>query len=416
MAAAIASARMGKKTLLIEGMGCLGGIGTSAELAVFLSFSDGKNILVGGVGREIRDKLYKYGGFSPASKYEDWNWTVYQTEVLKRVYDDLVIDAGIHLLFYTQLIGVEKEKDRVTSLILSNKSGLFAARGKIFIDGTGDGDLCAMAGAPFEKGDEQGRMQAPTLCSQLTDIDWERYYKWRREGGYQEKFLREAYEAGIFPYYDSHLPGVFQNHKKAGIGNAGHVYGVDGTDAISLTDGMIKGRKLVNCYLEYYRKYIPGFEEAELVNTGALLGIRETRRIMGDYVLNLEDFKKRASFPDEIGRFSYPVDIHSPTPDPEDQKQFEEDFKRLRYNPGESYGIPYRSLIPKNLDNVLVGGRCFSADRYIQGSARVMSGCFIMGQGAGTAAAMAIEKGMETRSVDPSKLREILRQNNTYLP
>ena len=247
----------------------------------------------------------------------------------------------------------------------------------------------------------------------MIGIDWKRYREWH---GTQEKFLREAFEAGILPYYDPHLPGVFQSNNGAGIGNVGHVYGVDGTDMLSLTQGMIKGRKLVQCYMEYYRKYIPGFEQAELLNTGALLGIRETRRIHGDYVLSLEDFRRRANFPDEIGRHSYPVDMHSPSSDPEDQKRFEEDFAKLRYKPGESYGIPYRCLIPKNVSNVLIGGRCLSADRYIQGSARVMSGCFIMGQAAGTAAAMAVESGIETRDVSPSKLREILRQNDAYLP
>lgn len=414
--AAIAAARLGRSVLLVEGMGCLGGIGTSAELAVFLGFSDGKNVLVGGVGREIRDKLYEYGGFSPGSKYEAWNWTVYQTEVLKRVYDDMITEAGVHLLFYTHLVDVEKEGERVTSVILYSKSGLFAARGRIFIDGTGDGDLCAMAGAPFEKGDEQGRMQAPTLCSQLSGVDWERYEKWRRQGGKQSQFLKEAFESGIFPYFDPHLPGVFRSHQSAAIGNVGHVYGVDGTDDISLTCGMIEGRKLVQCYVEYYRKYIPGFERVELVNTGALLGIRETRRILGDYVLSLEDFKRRASFPDEIGRHSYPVDVHSSSPKEEDQKRFEETFAKLRYGPGESYGIPYRCLIPKNLENVLVGGRCFSADRFLQGSARVMSGCFIMGQAAGTAAAIAAEHSSGARDVNPSKLREVLRQHKAYLP
>ncbi|MFC1718005.1 FAD-dependent oxidoreductase [Candidatus Poribacteria bacterium] len=416
VATAIAAARLGREVLLIEGMGCLGGIGTSAELAVFLGFSDGKNVLVGGVGREIRDKLYECGGFSPDSKYERWNWAVYQTEVLKRLYDDLITEAGIHLLLFTHLVDVERKGERVSSVILSSKSGLFAVRGKIFVDATGDGDLCAMAGVPFEKGDEQGRTQAPTLCSQLTGVDWERHREWRQQGGTQEQFLREAFEAGVLPYYDPHLPGIYQSHHNAGIGNVGHVYGVDGTDMLSLTQGMLKGRKLVQCYVEYYRKYIPGFEQAELVNTGALLGIRETRRILGDYVLNLEDFKRRAYFSDEIGRHSYPVDMHSPSPEAEDQRRFEEDFAKLRYEPGESYGIPYRCLIPRNVSNVLVGGRCFSADRYIQGSARVMSGCFIMGQAAGTAAAMAVERGVKTRDVNPAELREILRQHNAYLP
>lgn len=155
----------------------------------------------------------------------------------------------------------------------------------------------------------------------------------------------------------------------------------------------------------------------ELVSTGAILGIRESRRIIGDYILNVEDFKNRAVFDDEIGRYCYPIDIHASKPDPAAYKKFEEEFtKTYRYNKGESYGIPYRCLVPKNLSNVLVAGRCISSDRYIQGSVRVMPGCYITGQAAGTAAAIAVAGNTHTRGFDTELLRKKLRDMGAYLP
>jgi hypothetical protein len=154
----------------------------------------------------------------------------------------------------------------------------------------------------------------------------------------------------------------------------------------------------------------------ELVATGSLLGIRESRRILGDYVLGLEDFRKRAVFDDEIGRYAYPVDIHASKPEEKCYVKFVEEFRELRYKEGESYGIPYRSLLPKGLANVLVSGRCLSADRYMQGSIRVMPGCFITGQAAGMAAALAVERKADPRGIVIAELQGRLKKIGAFLP
>jgi hypothetical protein len=169
-------------------------------------------------------------------------------------------------------------------------------------------------------------------------------------------------------------------------------------------------------YLEFFREHVPGFEDAELSATAELLGVRETRRIMGDYVLSFEDYKARASFPDEIGRFAYPVDIHSATTDPDAQKRVEEELRETRLGKGQSYGIPYRSLIVQRLSNLLVAGRCMSADREVQSSIRVMPGCFVTGQAAGVATALAVEGKTTIRDIDTKNLREVLRSQDAYLP
>jgi len=408
IAASVAAARQGRSVFLAERQNCLGGMGTAGMLPVFMQFTDGVNHLAGGIGKEVQTRLKQAGGNGPGS-----DMTI-RAEVLKRVYDAIVGEAKVGFAFYTQLIGVETSGDRVTTAILAGKSGMFAVRAKQFIDCTGDGDLAAWAGAPFEKGDAQGNMMAGTLCSLWSGINWPLASK---EGmPFQQVRLEQAFKDKVFTVEDRHLPGMTHVGKTVGGGNIGHTFGVDGTDEESLTKAMVWARKSLLEYERYYKQYLRGFEEMELVATGATLGIRETRRIMGDYVLNLEDFKRRAVFEDEIGRYAYPVDIHASRASEADYQKFLDEFKRLRYGKGESYGIPYRTLVPKKLSNVLVTGRCVSTDRYMQSSIRVMPGCFITGQAAGVAAALAIEKKTDTRGVSVKELQRRLKEMGGYLP
>lgn len=406
IAAAVSAARAGKSVYLAEATACLGGMGTSGMIPAFMQFSDGENFLAAGFGEEILSKLKEQGGTGPDSIFS------IRAEVLKRVYDDLLINAGVQFTLHTQLIGVEAEESRLSTAVLSAKSGIFAVKAKMYIDGTGDGDLSAWAGAPFEKGDEEGNMMPGTLCSIWSDIDWTLARKHKNDSK-----LEEAFEAKVFSVADRHLPGMWRVGEKVGGGNIGHAFGVDGTDEESLTKALIEQRKKLLEYENYYKNYLEGYENMELVATGSLLGIRETRRIIGDYVLDLKDFKNRAVFQDEIGRYCYPVDIHASKPDMENFKKFEEDFKKnYRYGKGESYGIPYRTLTPKGFENLLVAGRCISCDRYIQGSVRVMPGCYITGQAAGLAASIAIDKNTDTRGFDVRELQIKLKEIGAYLP
>ena len=416
VAAAVTAARQGKSVFLAEGQGCFGGVGTSGGLPIFALLTDGVNFLAGGVGREVHDRLHKAGGLGPTPPPDRLEWTVYRIETLKRVYDEMVGSSGASFSFMTHVVGIEREADRVTSAILWGKSGLFAVKAGVFVDCTGDGDLCAWAGADFEKGDPQGRMQPPTLCSLWTEIDWEAvnasgFGMWR-----QEEHLPRAFAEKIFTVEDPHLPGMFPAGPRTGRGNIGHAFGVDGTDERSLTRGLVWSRKLMIEYERFYKTCLKGYEKMELASTAAVLGVRETRRILGDYVLNVEDFRRRATFPDEIGRYAYPVDVHASEPGEEGFRKLYEDYNSLRYGPGESYGIPYRCLTPRGLANVLVAGRCISADRRIQGSIRVMPACFITGQAAGLAAALAAEHRCDSRAIDVSDLRGRLKSAGGYLP
>jgi len=412
VAAALAAARGGARVFLAEGHSCFGGMGTAALVPVLLHFGDGVNFLAAGIGEEIYRRLKAY---TPALYLDDPHAAVgIDPEALKRVYDDLMVESAADFAFHTQLIAVEAEGGHVEHALCATKSGIFAINAKIFVDATGDGDLAAWAGAAFEKGDADGHLMPGSLCSLWADIDWDAA---EANPVRQDAFLEEAFAAGIFTQHDRHLPGIFRIGERLGSGNLVHTFDVDATDERSVTRALLWGRRGMAEYKRYYGRYLDGFDRMALVATGSLLGVRETRRIAGDYVLNVEDFRRQAVFEDEIGRFNYPVDIHPHRPDKALYAQFEDEFRvRLRYGKGENYGIPYRILTPAGLDNVLVAGRCVSCDRAIQGSIRVMPGCFITGQAAGVAAALSADRDVSVHSLDVRELQARLQELGAYLP
>lgn len=408
VAAAVAASRQGASVRLVEAHSCLGGMGTAGMVPAFMQFTDGVNFLAGGIGREILDRLRAAGGTVPPEG------SGIRAEVLKRVYDNLLEDADIPFTFHTQLIDVCADTGHVREAVCAGKSGLFAIRAKVFVDCSGDGDLAALAGASYEKGDTNGAMMPGTLCSLWGGIDWP---KVRESGlGTGNKRIEEAFRDGIFSLEDRHLPGMWRVGASLGGGNIGHTFDLDGTDEESLTRAYLWGRQSLQEYERYYKNYLKGFEKMELVVTGSLLGVRETRRIIGDYILNIDDFRDLSCFEDEIGRYSYPIDIHIAKPDKDSYDDFLKEFTTMRLGKGESYGIPYRILTPKGLDNTLVAGRCVSTDRSMQASIRVMPGCYITGQAAGVAAALAAKAGTDTRVVAPRDVQKALKDLGAYLP
>lgn len=408
VSAALTAARQGCSVRLIEAHSCLGGMGTAGMVPGFCQFTDGTNFLADGIGKEILESLRKANGTFPP------DGLIIRAEALKRVYDDLLAEAGVLFTFHIKLIDVTLENGRVREAICAGKSGLFAIRARVFIDGTGDGDLAVFAGAPYEKGDDNGKMMPGTLCSLWVGINWEQV---RNSGlGAGNSRIEDAFKAGVFTLEDRHLPGMYQVGNTLGGGNIGHTFNLDGTDEESLTAAYLWGRKSMHEYERYYKEYLKGFEHMELVATASLLGVRETRRIIGDYVLNINDFKSHAVFEDEIGRYSYPVDIHIAKPDKESYEKFRNEFSALRLGKGESYGIPYRVLTPKGLENVLVAGRCVSTDRSMQASIRVMPGCYITGQAAGMAAAMMVQHQADSRKIDIRELQARLKAMGAFLP
>ncbi len=415
LAAAVTAARQGAKVFLAENQACLGGMGTAGLLPIFMPFGDQKHFYAGGFGREVYERLQRAGGMS--ADFKPGNLCPkYLPETLKRVYDELVAEAGVEFCLHTAVIDVQTEGDRLAGVVCAGKSGVYAVRAKIYVDATGDGDLAAWAGAPFEKGDEAGRMMPGTLCSLWGGVDWEKAGEaWRAGGGSAEDLLAKGFAEKMFSVEDPHLPGIFNLFETIGGGNVGHSFGVDGTDERSLTKALVWARKILPEYERFYRKHVPGYAQAACLATASLFGVRETRRILGDYVLNLEDYDQNAVFPDEIGRFRYWIDIHPLVPDAE-QWTKHQSYRTARKEDGESYGIPYRTLTPRKVENLLVAGRCVSTDRYVQSSLRVMSGCFITGQAAGLAAALAAGQGRPPRQLGVSALQKGLKALGAFLP
>lgn len=405
VAAALACRKCGKSVFLAESQGFFGGAASASLVPCFAAFGDGVNLLASGVGLDIRKNVSRDVPL-------DAKWTPIKVEELKREYDRAMEQSGADYTFFTTVCDVIAKDGVVDCVVLSSKSGLFGVKASVYIDCTGDGDLCALAGADFELGDINGNVMPGTLCSLWANIDFS------RRSSVDSARLESAFEDGVFTRPDRHLPGMQTVDSEHGIGggNIGHTFGYDPLDERSLTSAVTEARATLAEYEKYYKEYLTGFEDMVLVGTGAALGVRESRRIVCDYTLSVDDFIARACFEDEIGRYCYPVDIHIMNTDKEEFERFSRDYNsRLRYGKGESYGIPYRSLVPKGFDNLLVAGRCIGTDREMQASVRVMPGCFITGQAAGVAAALAADAG-KTRAVDISQLRRRLREIGAYLP
>jgi len=425
-AAAAAAAREGAKTLLIEAAGALGGMGTLGLVPWFCGYGDGEKIIARGLAEHVlcacRDNTPHLKKSMEANPLRA---PAIDPELLKRIYDDMVTGAGAEVLFHTQLCGVEKSgADQVETLIVCNKAGLGAYRARVYVDCTGDGDLAAWAGAEFEKGDEAGAMQPATHCFVLTNVD-----EYALANGPSIHFFDP--ESPIHKAITSdNYPLIIERHScymQIGPGawgfNTGHVFDVDNTDPVNVSEALVHGRKMAVQYREAFAEYHPAFANAFLAATGGLLGVRETRRIIGDYMVTVEDYLARQSFDDEICRNAYGIDVHySKAKALELSRQSIEQIKATlssrtkHYGKGESFGVPYRSLTPKGLKNVLVGGRCISTDREVNGSVRIMACCLNTGEAAGLAAAMAAGDGCDVHAVDTCDLRSKLKAHGAYLP
>lgn len=396
-AAATAAAREGAKTLLIEGTGALGGMGTSGLLNAWCPFTDGEKIIYKGIAEKVFTESKKG---VPHIHYD--NWVPINGEYLKVVYDDLVTSAGVSVLFFSTMAAVEMKREGVVdAIVVANKAGLSTYKAKVFIDCTGDGDLAAWAGAGFVMGDDSGSVQEGTLCFTVSNVD---PYAFSIIGNVHTNRpnspIHSIYGNPKYPLVkDKHM-----NDKLIGPGflgfNAGHVT-VDSTDPASLTEAMMKGRKLARQLHEGLVEFEPkSFASSFLAGTANLMGIRESRRIKCDYTFTLEDWLERREFNDGIGRNCYYIDVHK-----QDATVYP------RYKKGESHGIPFGCLTPMDLKNVMVAGRCISTDSYAHGSLRVMPPSLVTGEAVGIAAGQIYpSKSPDVHNVDIKQLRKRLQE------
>ena len=419
-AAAVCAARLGLKVLLVEATGCMGGMGTSGLVTAFDPMANGERNMVGGFMLELVEAMYARGFMSPGIDPDCWRknyhcWSPFRMEGLKLLLDEFALQAGVEIRYFTKVIDAEADaaNGEVSGLVLHNIEGYRYVRAKTFIDATGDAVLASLCGVKCrEAGRDTERIMPATLASLFSGIDWSapRQYE-------EQAYLPPALQDEHFSQYDRHLPGMSKVGHQIGYLNGGHLFNLNALRCRDLSDGVIWGRKLAREYIGFYRKYVPGCEKIEHVTTASLLGIRESRRIVGEYELNIRDYLARREFPDQIGIFNKFVDIHPyDTSDEQWQRYLTDKDKTGRLQPGEYFGIPYGILVPKGWRNLWVAGRSASSDVMTHGSIRVQPAAAMMGQAAGTAAAQSIRTGQPACDLDTAELVTTLRAHHANLP
>jgi FAD dependent oxidoreductase len=414
IAAAAAAAAQGRRVLLIERYGFLGGMGTAAGVTNFCGlhanvFGEIKQV-VHGVADDLLARIDRLGGLNtPHIVFGKIAAQAYDTAACKCAADDLLLARGVDILFHALATGVVMDTDsRIKALLIETKSGRSAILAHVFIDCSGDGDLAAFAGAPFEKGGADGGMLYPTMMFRLNGVDAAKAGEaWRTI----PVLMDAAQKRGVtFPRKGAIVRP--QKHTSEWRVNVTQVKTADGraidcTDAHELSAGEIDGRRQALSFFEFLKREAPGFADAYVVDIPPQLGVRETRRVTGRYQLTADDVVSCASFDDTIGVNGWPIENHVAGdvvwrwPDIPGSRGFNH--------------LPYRMLTPDGFDNLLVAGRCASMTHEGQSAARVSGACFVMGEAAGTAAHLSLAGNTRCADIAVDLLQQTLERGGTYL-
>ncbi|NMA21432.1 MAG: FAD-dependent oxidoreductase [Lentisphaerae bacterium] len=418
-AAAISAARAGARVLLVESQGCLGGMGTGGLVLEWGSYGRYTMKMVGGFAAELRDLMEERGfAFQPKKEPDPITHVVsIDPEGLKLVLDELMAKEKVEVRFFTQVIDVDREHDvfHVNGVVINNVEGLRYIKAKAFIDGTGDAIVAKLCNAPcFEPEDPM----PPTMMAMVNGIDWAPMEL--EDCGLivnQRPVIDKAIEDGFFTQPDRHVPGIFQSFEHLGNMNAGHVFNMSSLNCRSLSDGMVTGRQQVQEYLRFYQTYFKEFANIRLISTANLMGVRDSRRIKGEYWLTVEDYLAQKHFPDQIAINANRIDLHVRNTSEEEYKRFSSAFFDTEpFQDGEYYGIPYGTLVPKDSLNLWVAGRSLSCDTQSHAAQRSQIYCMLYGQAAGTAAAQVVATGQTANNLNTKTLIESLRAQNCILP
>lgn len=429
--AAIAAARQGASTLLVEQNGYLGGMLTAGGVGPQMTYHAGRTQVVRGIPQEIVRAMENCGA-SPGHM-EDFvgyasSVTPFDAEGLKYVLETMCLEAGVRLLYHTVYTGCQMEECRITSVRLYSKNGFFDVKAKVFIDCSADADLATHAGVSSVYGRESDNLAQPmSMNVRVTGVDREAVMAYTREnrgdmyedipferlhliprtgmlGAYS--VIRKAKETGDFPVdrdivlcFETSSPGEF-------ILNMSRIIRKSAIDPFDLTAAEIEGRRQARQIVDFMRKYIGGFENCRIVTTGPHIGIRESRKIDGLYKLTARDLLENVMFPDAIAMGGYPIDIHSPDGAA---------MKHTHLSPGSWYSVPYRSLVAEKPENLIVAGRCISVTHEACAAVRVTPIVMAMGQAAGTAAVQSVLTGQTANRLDTDTLRRTLKEQGAFL-
>lgn len=397
--AAIAAAREGAKVILIEKGNCLGGAAAHSLVIPFMKHDtkiEGvRTFLSAGIFSEIKNHLNECNALNYGSFLE---------EELKYILNNMVEEAGVTLLYHAYIYGVNKNDGKIESVDLATKNGPFTVCADYFIDATGDALVSHLADCPTRLGREGDNLCQPmTLCFRLGNVDRDAFYNSWDE---LKVLHKKALDNGEFINPREDIL-VFNTPVKSVIHfNTTRVVKKNPTDPIDVTEAEIIARKQVYEIYDFMKKNAKGLENSFLMMTGAEIGVRESRMIVGDYCLTEQDCKNCVKFPDAVAACNYDIDIHNPEGSGTSHYFFPE---------GAYYTIPYRSLIPQGVSNMLVAGRCISSEHGAQASYRIMPTVCSIGEAAGTAAALAVKEQQDFREVDIKKLQTTLKNNNAFI-
>ena len=431
--AAISAARNGAKTMVVEQSGMLGGMATQGLVGPFMTCYDkaGEKMIIRGLFEEIVERLVARGGaLHPKGvfgngPYSAWipkghdHVTPFDPVELKVLLDEMCAEAGVKVLFHTVFTEPIVKDGKACGARLFGKGGYRTVSAKIVIDATGDGDYAFRAGVPTVLGDGNGRLMPATMffhicnvdsAKLIADIEANKHTFHKKDGVSYRGFhwyVTKAIEAGEWD-----LPRRCLNMYR-GVGedvwlvNNGRIPGIDSTDAESLTKAEIEGRRQTKVMMDFLRKYVPGCEKAILMCTGSMVGIRESRHVAGEAMLKVDDVMNGVVPKDSVFLAANSVDVHGGKNNP-----MVSSYKTINAN---WYGVSYRCLVAKGVENLLLAGRCLSGEPAAAGAVRVMPPCMAMGPAAGTAAALCLKTGDTPRTLDSAPLLDTLRAQGAFL-
>jgi len=417
LSAALASARQGVETMIVERYGCFGGVITQSMIGTLAWYrSNIKTVDAGGIGVEWERRAKEMGASTPIFLYE-----VLDTEIFKFIADQMVQEAGIVPILHCQTVDVIMDGNTIKGVITESKSGRQAILAKRIIDATGDADIAKFAGVPYRL-DAKEALEAVSVNFGCSGVDMDTFLNyvlsnpssvsdWNGKSGDKEEAefsthlvepFNKAKEAGEIPK-DIRLESFWGNFTDAGEitnMNAIHMPNIDSTDVMDLTKAEMDGRQQVMWAVAALKKYTPGFEKARLRNIGSSLGIRESRKIIGEYNLTEQDVLHQARFDDSIGIFPEFLDSHKIAVMP---------------STGRYFHVPYRNILPQKVENLLVAGRSVAGDKISHAATRQMMCCVVTGQGAGTAAALSVKDNVTCKQVNISNVQKALEKENVRI-
>jgi hypothetical protein len=412
LAAAVSARKMGINVMVVERYGFLGGAATAGYVGTICGLyvmQNGRPFqLVHGFADQFLEQMATLKGMSsPLVVHPKIALLTYDLLAFKEIADKMILQSGAHILFHNLAVSPILDGEVLKGVIIENKEGRQAIYAKVIIDASGDADIAYRSGVPCAK-ESKETLQHPTMTFRLSNVDLEKARKMNKQQLNDlmvkvstAKRFDLPRTSGMFREPPSRHGQVLCNMNKIGREGAS----IDGTDSEDLTFAEIEGRRQTREYARFLKSCVPGFENAFIEDTATQIGIRETRRIVGEYILTKEDILASAKFEDAVACNAWPLEIHSKGKDTE----------WIWLEEGKWVEIPYRCLVPKGIHNLLVAGRCISTSHEGQASIRAMGVCMALGQAAGVAAAISIIDKHDLRKIPPSRLRQSLLEQGVFL-